>query len=207
MGKLGVAAVVTALVTMLSGCAEPSGGSASGPVDAAGSPIPIEDLVGVRVVGAAILLEGKGDTCWSVRYDDGGASKVEAHLLLPEGYTATHAVMADPSNPGKNFDGTILVDPAGDMVGFADTGVMIAATYGDPSDPIVAEGLAKCGWEGPPLVPDVEGGVTVDPDGLPQTVYTCTTNGDGMAQGPIDLDACDKEIVGPEDLDREVSSS
>jgi len=206
MGKLGIAVAIAVLATMLSGCADPSGELASGPVDAAGSPIPNVSLVGVRVVGAAVLLEGEGGECWSVRYDD-GVSKVESHLLLQDGYTSTHAVMADPSNPGHDFDGTALIDPRGDMVGMANTGVMIAATYGDPSDPEVAAGLARCGWKGSPLVPDVEGGVTVDPDGLPQTVYTCTTNSDEMAQGPIDLEACEQTVVGPEDLDREASVS
>jgi len=206
MGKYGVATVVAVLATMLSGCASPAGDSGAGPVDAAGSPIPAADLAGVRVVGAAILLEGKRDGCWSVRYDD-GVSKVEAHMLLPEGYTETHAVMGDPSRPGHNFEGTALIDPTGNMVGLAETGVMIDATYGDPSDPDVAEGLDQCGWEGSPLVVDAQGGVTVDPEGLPQIVYTCTTNGDGMERGSIDLEACQGELVGPEDLDREADVS
>ncbi len=192
----------TAVVSGVGGCAAPS---TTWPVDAAGELVPVDALVGVRIEGPAVLLPA-GDDCWTVRYrDSNGTARVP--FLLPEGYYPADIAMKDPSNPGHNVPGPGILTPDGDLVGFANGGIIIAATYTDAHDLAVADAADTCGWSDVVLVADATDGITVDPDGIAETVYTCTSNSDQMPLFPPDLDACDKRTVGPEDLDREVTSS
>lgn len=166
---------VAVAMVVLAACASP----ADAPVDADGSPIPLDALDGIRVEGPATLLEGKGGRCWAVRYDD-GESAVLAPLLAPPGHTDSQIAMADPMNPGQEHAGPALMDAEGDPVGFVGAGAIIAATYRDASDPTIAGLAQECGWDGPVLVADDPYGVTVDPDGLTGPARVCTSGSDQM---------------------------
>jgi len=152
----------------------------------------LEYLVpGVRVEGPVTLLatdvEERTDqngrsvmtVCWHVRFgvDD---QTVEVPFVPPDGYGASPSVMADPMNPGENFEGPALLDPDGNAVGFADTGVMVAAQFKDVEEQSLREEQTRCGWDSLPLVAEQPDGVTVDPEGLSTVTRICTSNTDHM---------------------------
>lgn len=161
MGIRGNAAVAAVVVALVTGCAQQEARPAGS--DAA---------PGTRVEGSVQIIEDGKRDCWAVRYDEGGTT-VEAPLRVPVGYVAADIVMADPMNPGQDYPGPALMDPSGQPVAFAGTGVIIAATYGDLDDATWEADKSRCGWESAPLIADAEGGVSLDPDGLSTLTLIC----------------------------------
>ncbi len=141
-----------------------------------------------------IVEDGKRD-CWAVRYDEGGTT-VQVPLRVPDGYVAADIVMADPMNPGHDYPGPALMDPDGQPVAFATTGVIIAATFAALDDPAWQADRARCGWDSAPLIADAEGGVTLDPDGLSTLTLICRDGADpasgqeGDPPEPVDPADC-----------------
>ncbi|MCB2411918.1 hypothetical protein LGT39_03530 [Demequina sp. TTPB684] len=175
-------AVASALALLATACA-PSGSNSS---------TTLEYLVpGVRVEGPVTLLatnvEERTDqngrsvmtVCWQARFgvDD---ETVEVPFMPPAGYSASPSVMADPMHPGENFDGPAMLDADGNAVGFADTGVMVAAQFEDVEEQSLREEHERCGWNSLPLVADDPGGVMVDPEGLTTITRICSSDADHM---------------------------
>lgn len=170
-------------VVVLTGCAakehSPSGSQAE---------------VGTRIEGSVQIVEDGQRDCWAVRYTEGD-STVEAPLRVPEGYVAADIAMADPMNPGEDYPGPALMDPTGQPVAFAGTGVIVAGTYGAVDDPTWADDAERCGWDSAPLVADADGGLMLDPDGLSTVTLVCrnadpAAGVEGDAPAPIDPDDC-----------------
>ena len=170
MGFRGIAAMVAACVAMVTGCAQQE----VHPASSLAAP-------GARVEGSVQLVEDGKRDCWAVRFDEDGAT-VEAPLRVPDGYVAADIVMADPMSPGHDYPGPALMDPAGQPVAFATTGVIIAATFADLDDPKWKADKSRCGWTSTPLIADEENGVTFDPDGL-STITVICRNGADPAEG------------------------
>ena len=184
MGMRGIAAVVVAGVLVVAGCAQQEA-------------LPTSSLAapGTRVEGSVQLVEDGKRDCWAVRFNEDGVA-VEAPLRVPDGYVAADIVMADPMNPGHDYPGPTLMDPDGQPVGFASTGLIIAATFAALDDPAWEADKERCGWTKDPLIADDEGGVMLDPDGLSTLILFCQ-NGQDPASGlkndaaaPIDTKDC-----------------
>lgn len=191
MGERRVALVIMMLagVTACASSAGPSEGDA-----ASGVP-------GTVLTGTVQLLEGDQQGCWMIRYEEGGTA-FEAPLVVPPGYEAANIAMADPMHPGENYPNPVLMNPAGEPVGFATTGVYVSGMYVDPADARVAEDRERCGWDAPPLLAKDPDGIWLDPDGLTTTIRTCRSTDDGTgAPGVPDREMCTDEEIEPWNLD------
>jgi hypothetical protein len=180
----GVASVAIAVALLVTGCA-----------DVAASPYAVP---GVRVQGSVELQAGGAKDCWVVRYTHDG-STVEAPFALAPGYEARDVAMADPSI-GQDVPGPALINPDGELVGFMGGTVVISAEYASLDDSRFSEQREACGWTSAPLAPEEPGGVWVDPDGLTQVVYLCSSETDSAGdQPPIAsvLDECDRSTFSP----------
>ena len=182
--RVGVAVAVGVLVT-LAGCAAPQAAVNSQP--------------GVRIEGSVRIDAQDGDACWTATYVEDG-TEVAAPLGLPDGFETRDIVMADPSNPGNDFDGPALMNSDGSPVGFSGGTAIVRAKYAALDDPDLAEQRERCGWTSAPLVVTGPDGIWVDPDGLAETIYICSDSPDEN-QEPSELaahlDECDKTTREP----------
>lgn len=185
MGMRGKSLLLGAAL-VVAGCAEAAPGSSGGESQA--------PEVGTRVEGSVKLVDDGGGTCLAVRYKQDGAV-VEVPLALPAGYSVSNAVMANPDSPGSDWDGPALKDEQGNLLGFIDTGVIVAGTVVEAADARVASASSACGWEGRVLAPDAPYGVSVDPDGLSLVTRICagidpTSGLETDPVQPLDTSSC-----------------
>lgn len=181
--RVGVAAV--AVLVVLSGCAAPQAAVNSQP--------------GVRIEGSVRIDARGGDNCWAATYVEDG-TEVAAPLGLPEGFETRDIVMADPGNPGNDFDGPALMNADGSPVGFSGGTAIVRAKYAALDDPALAEQREACAWKTAPLVVDGPAGIWIDPDGLAEAIYICSDSiGENQDPGELAsrLDECDKTTREP----------